>query len=386
MNHQKNEVGIGANALVIYGGGLCDNAARFITDTAFALSTHNSFDKVFVGRYSFRALTEDDSLIEEWTMESMKKYANVLGGYFGTCRETDLANDEQARKRAIDKCKRFNIRYIFLGGGDGSARQMAEIADLFKAEGIYFVFALPLTIDGIEGGAYVGIDAAVNTSLKRIEEVASTGLRTLDGNKYPALAVKLMGRNRDNILAEVISRIDKNGIRDFEEGEVDVKAIPANYYWSSDNLIEAMSIEENPNGGKLIGKPVLILYSEGAELEGSIQLQKADLKNLAQIAGRKLRFYSIGHNSQINDETPMNDKINNAYLVSNIVKTAIDTIQKNFSAKTEEPFSVVCDSTKNAGLNIRAESFDYFAKFNPRDGQKPTLEKSLEETLKKYIP
>lgn len=389
MNHQKEKKIIGGNALVIYGGGLCDNAARFIIDTAEALYAEDLFEKVFVGYYSFRALTEDDSLIEEWTVGSGAKYEDVLGGYFGTCRETDLVNDEQARKRAFDKCKRFNIRYIFLGGGDGSARQMAEIAELFKAEGIFFVFTLPLTIDGIEGGNFVGLRAAVNVSMHRINEVSSTGLRTLEGNKYPVLAVKLMGRNRDNILAEVISWIDSDGIKDFNMDEVKVIAIPANYSWHRGNLIRAMTVEDNPNGGKLIGKPLLILYSEGAKIADvmqglDVQLKKEDLKKMAAIAGRKIRFYSIGHSSQINNETTDNAITVHRNLVYNLVEVATNNIRKNISCNTEEPFSLVYDSDKT--VSIRIENYDYFAKLNPRDGQKPTLEKGLEETLKKYIP
>jgi len=384
MNHQDHQGKmISANALIIYGGGLCDNAARFITDTAEALYTSNSFEKVFVGRYSFRALTEDDSLIEQWTKESSARYDNVLGGYFGTCRETDLANDEQARKRAFEKCKRLGIRYIFLGGGDGSARQMAEITELFMAEGIYFVFTLPLTIDGIEGGHSLGLRAAVNVSLRRIDEVSSTGLRTLDGNKYPALAVKLMGRNRDNILAEVISSIDSEGIIDFDKDEVEIRAIPANYSWSKDNLIEAMRAEGDANGGKLIGKPLLILYSEGARI-GNVQLEKEDLKKMAAIAGRKLRFYSIGHSSQINNETSPFDMAVNRLLVNEIVDKALTAIYENISNGEEKSFSVVGDS--NGSHNLRIESYKYFAILNPRKGQKPTLKKEQEETLKKYIP
>lgn len=385
MNHQNEGKVISGNALVIYGGGLCDNAARFITDMAQALyRSSNSFEKVFVGRFSFRALTEDDSLIEEWTEESSAKYEDVLGGYFGTCRETDLANDEQARKRAFDKCKRFGIRYIFLGGGDGSARQMAEIAELFKEQGIYFVFALPLTIDGIEGGNFIGLRAAVNVSLHRIDEVSSTGLRTLEGNKYPALAVKLMGRNRDNILAEVMTWIDANGIRDFGKDEVEIKAIPANYPWSKENLIEAMKVEGDPNGGKLIGKPLLILYSEGAKL-GDVQLEKNDLKEMAANAGRKLRFFSIGHNSQINGETTDLAKDVHRNIVNDIAEKALNTIHKNMSSNTEEPFSIVVSDSRKS-LPIRVEKYDYFAKLNPRERQKPTLEKNTEKILKKYIP
>ena len=382
MNRQskKEKRVIDASALVIYGGGLCDNAAQFITDTAELLRKKGIFQKVFVGRYSFRCLTEDESLIREWFESSSKAYSDVLGGFFGTCRETDLASDEQARNRAIARCKSLNIKYIFLGGGDGSARQMAEIADMFQKEGIYFIFTMPLTIDGIEGGTSIGIDSAVKASLARINEVSSTGLRTLDGNKFPALAVKLMGRNRDNILAEVLEIINTKGLKDFGRDEIDIFAIPANYEWSEENLTKAMTVEDNPNAGKLIGKPALILYSEGAKLNG-VQLEKNDLKQIAKKAGKKLRFYSIGHNSQINNATTTEDKLGIHVVLKTAVDVAVKHIVTQYDMNDEKPFSLVWNVK-----DIKVESYDYFAKKNPRVGQKPKLKKKLETTLKKYIP
>lgn len=382
MNHQnkKKKRIIDACALIIYGGGLCDNAAQFITETAELLRKKGIFQRVFVGRYSFRCLTEDEALIKEWSEVSPNVYKNVLGGFFGTCRETDLASDDQARNRAIARCKSLNIKYIFLGGGDGTARQMSEVAEAFQKEGINFVFTLPLTIDGIEGGASIGLESAVKASLARINEVSSTGLRTLDGNKYPALAIKLMGRNRDNILAEVIADIDVHGIKDFSRDEVEICAIPANYEWSDENLTQILAIEDNPNAGKLLGKPVLILYSEGAKLN-DVQLEKTDLKMMAKKAGRKLRFYSIGHNSQINNATSHNDRMGIHAIIKMVVDAAVDNIIAMNDNNKEMPFSVVWDVK-----TVRIEGFDYFARKNPRTGQKPKLKKKMETTLKKYIP
>ena len=61
------------------------------------------------------------------------------------------------------------------------------------------------------------------------------------------------------------------------------------------------------------------------------------------------------------------------YVSASIIKSAICD-GKSFSLKFNE-FS-----------SATIEPIDYWAKLNPREGQKPTLDPELEKLLKKYIP
>lgn len=364
MNHRYG------NALVFYGGGLCDCAAFYISQLTQRLSERELFEKTYVGFYSFRCLTEK-GLIKEWNQELYEKTINVFGGYFGTARKIDLASDTVLLERAIACCKKFNIRWIFLAGGDGSSRQMAEIYKSFEKEGIKFVFTMPMTIDGITGGKAFGINSAVEASLHQIETISSTTLRTLDGNKYPGIVFELQGRNRDDILANVIFEIYNTcKIADFPRDEIQIIAIPANMDWSEERLRSRLHIEENPYQGEILGKPTIILLSEGATIK------KKQLVALAKEEGMKLRTFSVGHFSQVNGCTTKEEKVS----IINIIEKSIDIIEEDIV--DGESFTLVFHD--NRPFEVR-DAY-YFADLNPREDQRAILEPKLQHTLELYLP
>jgi len=355
------------NALVLYGGGLCDCAAYYISTFAKKLDERNIFNEVFVGYFSFRALTEE-GLIKQWK-ELNGIVEKVFPGYFGTARETDLT-DLVLQKRAIQTCKDNGIGWIFLAGGDGSARQMSEIAESFSKEGIQWIFTMPLTIDGINGGGSLGIQAAVEASLNQIEFVSSTALRTLQGNAFPGIVFELQGRNRDDILISVLDKIRcKNKFADFKLEEIDIISIPANYEWNEQELRKRLNLKVHPYGGRLCGKPVVILLSEGA----SITME--DVILLGKEEGRKIRSYAIGHFSQVNGFDT--DK----WLISDLVDEIIQIVCRKLDDK--KPFSIVYDQDFSIP---RVEKFDYFAERNPRSGYKQELSQDDIQLLAKYTP
>lgn len=372
MNHQKY-----GNALVFYGGGLCDCAAFYMAEFCQRIKAQELFDNVYVGFYSFRCLTQI-GLIEEWTEELYKKSHSVHGGYFGTARKTDLANDLVLQERAIKTCKELNVKWIFLAGGDGSSRQVAEICNVFAENGIHFCFTMPMTIDGIEGGYALGREAAVAATLKQMAEVTSTTLRTLDGNKYPGVVFELQGRNRDDILAQVLyeltCRVSVNsaGIGDFKLCDVDIIAIPANTEWSVENLKKKLHIDSNPESAEILGKPTVIFLSEGASIK------KKEVVELAKAEGKKLRAYEIGHYSQINNCTSDYDK----EIITNIIDYSMRVI-KDYIESGYGSFTIVYDDDEGA---MYVQKPDYFAELNPKEGQIATLPVHLQESIDKYLP
>ncbi len=363
---------VNSNALVFYGGGLCDPAAYYIAEFTQNLKRQALFDKVYVGFYSFRCLVYSD-FIKEWSDSLYEEARKSSGGFFGSAREINLADSRKPEliKNAIKICKKLKIKWIFLAGGDGSARQMSEIVDSFEKAGIHFVFTMPMTIDGIEGGFSFGINAAVRVSIKRIIDCVSTSLRTLDGNKFPALTVILQGRNRNDILANVLYNLDKmDRIGDFTKDEIDIIAIPTGCDWRKDGggRLKPQYIVESDF--EMYGKPKLILVSEGAKFPNKG-------KNIEKYTRVKTRVSVVAHESQMNGFTSEGDR----HDIDIMIVRSMNIIRKNM--KRKKSYTIVINPTN---FEMYCESPHYFAEKNPRKGLHPKLALHLDECLKKYHP
>lgn len=301
------------NALVIYGGGLGECAAFYIAQLAQALSKRQIFGKVKVGMYSFQSLLID-GLIKNWTPKMYEFTKDVQAGYFGTARDTDLTNPA-FMERAISICKQHDIKWIFLAGGDGSSRQMSEICDGFAAEGINFCFTMPLTVDGIEGGDSFGLAEAVSVSLKRIRNVSSTFLRTLERNCFPGAIIIVQGRNRDDILANVIFELNRClTLGDFLTDEIDIIAIPANMEWSRERLKEKLHVDST-HTFELAGRPKLVLMSEGADITAD---------EIVKMSNIKIRTESVGYETQVNGLLSTMTK----YYIGKVIEEQVATIEE----------------------------------------------------------
>lgn len=356
------------NALVIYGGGLNECAAYYISEFAQTLNNHKIFGKVKVGMYSFQSLLID-GLIKDWTTKLYSSTKDVQAGYFGTARDTDLSNPE-LMKRAISICKQHDIKWIFLAGGDGSSRQMSEICDGFAEEGIKFCFTMPLTVDGIEGGDSYGLTEAVEISLKRINHLSSTFLRTLERNCFPGAVIILQGRNRDDILANVIYELNRClTLGDFLTDEIDIIAIPANMEWSRERLKEKLHVDWTP-AFELAGRPKLVLMSEGASITAD---------EIVEMANIKMRIEAIGYETQVNGLLTEMRK----YYVKKTIEKQVGIVEEVLSQKNPQPFTLV---TRELMKSITVQSSDYFARLNPRENQAVTLAPKLKAVVKKYLP
>lgn len=339
--------------LIIHGGGLVDPSKEVILRLAKKLYSENVYNRIFLGKYSFMSLYSRDLWIEysESTEEFLK---SKRGTFFGTSRGIDLT-DSKLICDVLRTLHSNNINTVIVCGGDGSARQCAEINDIFSKNGINIIFAVPLTVDGINGGWSFGLDQAVRESVCQIENVAATSLETRDKGHFSVVAVELQGRNRDDILATVLQHLYRKGqIADCSLDDILLRVVPANYETDNKKLIDEINSSD---------KRTLILISEGASLK---------VYDLQKLTDRKVRTVVIGHAVQSNNMTTDEDmqKYSDWLAdVANIICTA-----------PRESYCIV-----NDGISRWAEPIDYYANLNPRHGQKAIISKGLEILLKTFM-
>lgn len=341
------------NAIIIHGGGLVDPSKEVILRIARGLSEMKVYDKIYLGQYSFMSLYTPSLLWEydEYTEEFLK---DKRGTFLGTCRDIDLTNPDLMQK-AIDFMKYKDIKTVIVCGGDGSARQCAEINGELQKNGINIVFAVPLTVDGINGGDFIGLEQAVREAVRQIENVAATSLETRDKGEFSVVAVELQGRNRDDILANVLWHFyNRRKVADCNIDEICLRVVPANYPTDEAKLIEEINSSN---------KRTLVLVSEGASLKLS------DLKDKVE---RKVRTVVVGHAVQSNGMTTAKDMEKYSMWLADVVCL----IKEN----PDVSFSIV-----NNGYARKVESIDYYALLNPRKNQQAPLSNALEYVLKLYM-
>ncbi len=339
------------NAIIIHGGGLVDPSKNILMRLAENVS--KVYDTVFIGSYSFESLYTPE-FINEYNDELVEKVKDKRGTYFGTCRAIDLCK-EALFKKAIKCLSEKNIVTIIVAGGDGSSRQVAETYQDFAAVGINIIFPIPLTVDGINGGLSVGVKEAVSESIRQIENIAATSLQTREAEKFGVVMVELQGRNRDTIIAEVMKNFHSSRkIADWGIDELEVKVIPANFETNEDELVD--EINESY-------KRTLVLISEGARIK---------MTELTKRIERRVRLLTIGHQSQSNNmTTEVNLRFYNKW---------VDECCKIIA---QDPYGSFCISNKNSIIKKRA--IDYYAKLNPRHGQKEELPIQLKDIILGYM-
>ena len=276
------------NLLVIFGGGLIDCGKQVILRLASNLSKSSCFQTIYIGQYSFESFYTPEFLhIFDYRLEERVK--NSRGTIFGTCRDINLS-DPILFKESIKCLKEHNIFNIIVVGGDGSSRQVAEISEALEENGINIVFAVPLTIDGINGGASIGLNQASRESIRQIENIASTSLQTREAGKFGVVMVELQGRNRDDILASVLLHfLKEQKIADNNLSDILLRVVPATIKSDYKKLVEEVNSSS---------KPTLILVSEGA---------KVKISTLKKLIDRKVRTVVVGHASQSNNSTTKED-------------------------------------------------------------------------------
>lgn len=341
------------NLLITFGGGLIDCALQVILRIAQNLSEANIFKKIFIGEYSFESFyTQDFS--HEYNKELIEKVKGARGTRFGTCRGINLT-DPILLTKSIQFLKANNITTIINIGGDGSSRNVAEISAAFKNMGINIIFPIPLTIDGINGGKSIGMIPAVRESIRQTENMVSTSLMTRDNEKFGVVAVELQGRNRDDIMANVLWHFIKSGkIADIPLTDMLLRVIPANIPFDEGKLINQVNSSS---------MPTLLLSSEGSGF---------NISNLKDKVSRKVRTAVVGHASQSNNMTT--DADIEEYNVW------IDEVSKHIISNPSDSYSLV-----NRNNEIMEMPIDYYAVLNPRENQVAEMDAFFIYWLKKYM-
>lgn len=341
------------NALIGYGGGLVDCAKQILMRLASNLSKGKVFDKIFIGQYSFESFYNSDFL-HIYDEDLVEKVKDTRGTFFGTCRDINLT-DPILFNKSIIMLKKHDIKTIIIVGGDGSSRQVAEISDALAEEGINIIFAIPLTIDGINGGLSIGITQATRESIRQVENIVSTSLQTRDKEKFGVVVVELQGRNRDDIMAKVLLHFIKTKqIADISLSDMLLRVIPANIETDKKKLIAEVNDST---------KKTLILLSEGAEIK---------IPELDNEINRKVRSLVVGHPSQSNNMTTEAD-------IAEYNKW-IDSVTKCIEESPDESYCLV-----NYDNSIWEAPIDYYAVNNPKKNQDVEMDTFCKYWLKMYM-
>lgn len=356
-----------ANVIIIHGGGLVEPSKVVLMRIAEELRLHHVYNEIFIDKYSFEALYSPEFWLEynETLIETVK---GKRGTFFGTSRGIDLT-DPELSKKAISCLTDRDVKTVIVAGGDGSSRQVAEISDTFMKNGINLIFAVPLTIDGINGGLSIGINEAVNESIRQTENIVSTAFETRDYGNYGVVMVELQGRNRDDILANVLKRFcEEHKVADYDLSEILLRVIPANYKTDENKLVD----EINKSSAR-----TLLLVSEGAKIK---------IPELTKKLNRKVRSLIVGYPSQSNNMMSSGDN----ELYNKWIHYACEIIESdpygsyciaNFAEDLEDFSSLDCLRYKS----IEKKPIDYYAKLNPREGQKAELAYELENLILQYM-
>ena len=359
-----------SNVIIIHGGGLVESSKHVLMRIAEELRNVDTYHKIFIGKYSFEALFTPEYWLE-YNKTLIQDVKDKRGSYFGTSRGFFLT-DKELSEKAISCLKEGNIKTVIVAGGDGSARQVAEISDTFKENGINIIFAIPLTIDGINGGLSIGIKEAVRESVRQIENIVSTAFETRDYGKYGVVMVELQGRNRDDIMANVLRCfVSKKTVADYNLNEILLKVIPANYETNEKNLVD----EINSSDAR-----TLLLVSEGAEKK---------IPELTEKTKRKVRSLVVGYPSQSNNMMKSTDRgIYDLWIrcVCNII--TLDPYNSYCIVNTAEDleeFYIEATIKNSIGKVLSKKSVDYYAKLNPRDCQKAELSDELNDLIFNYM-
>ena len=341
------------NALIIHGGGLVDPSRFVLMRLAHNLDNFQAYEKVYIGKYSFESLYKPEFWTQyNWHLVEKLKYKR--GTYFGTSRGIDLT-DPILSNKAISCLKERNVTTVIVAGGDGSSRQVAEISDTFMKNGINIVFAIPLTMDGINGGVSIGLKQAVRESIRQIENIASASLETRNDEKFGVVIVELQGRNRDDVIANVLKIFcSKKRVADCDFEDLFLRVVPANIETDVEKLIDEINNSS---------KRTLVLISEGADIS---------IPELKEKINRKVRSLTVGHPSQSNGMTTKEDEYKYGLWMEKITYMIMQY--------QGESFCVV----KNGEVFYKCP-IDYYAKLNPRNGQKPEISEELINLMKDYM-
>lgn len=343
------------NVVITHGGGLVDPSKDVLLRLASNLYSGDTYGKVFLARFSFEGLYTPEYWLE-YNEQLKHELKNKRGTWFGTCRDIDYISNPDLFNKAISCMKERGVKTLIVAGGDGSSRQVAETEEMFNKNGINVIFAVPLTIDGINGGECIGMQQALRETYRQTENFTATAFETKNSGKFPIVLIETQGRNRDDIMANTIKYFhDKGSVADESLDDICMLAVPATLETDFETLISRINSTE---------KRTLVFISEGAKIKMSQIMDSC--KN------RKVRTLVIGHQSQSNNMTTDSDR----KLYDRWLGEACWLIKFN----KNKSYSIVKDE-----FGVWIKPLEYYAKLNPRNNQKAELSEELTNLMKTYM-
>lgn len=343
------------NVVLIHGGGLVDPSKVVLLRLARGLKFGGAYDKVFLARFSFEGLYTPQYWLE-YNEQLEKELKFKRGTWFGTCRDIDYVSNPDLFNKAVSHMKERSVDTLIVAGGDGSSRQVAETKEMFEENNIHVIFAVPLTIDGINGGESIGMEQALRETYRQTENFVATAFETKNQGKFPVVLIETQGRNRDDIMANTLKHFhEKGSVADESLNDINMLAVPATMETNFEALMSKITSNE---------KRTLVFISEGAKIKMS-QIMDA-CKN------RKVRTLVIGHQSQSNNMTNTLDEVG--------YDIWLDTVCRRINENRDMSYSIVKDLS-----GIRIMPLEYYAELNPRKNQVAKLSEELTSLIKTYM-
>lgn len=357
---------------VIYGGGQIPSANYVIGELIRKLLRINT--QVYAIHKSYMGLA-DPTCYEKMDLPKACKIQKQIGTYLSTCRKVFSYSDEWFYDIIFNLTK-YNIHTLFICGGDGSALGAKNFEARCKKSGFKIkIIFIPCTIDGLNGSLSIGINSAVEETLRRTKMMAVNSFATFDnGMKGARIAiVEIQGRNRNDIAVNVLKQlIAELFIGKFGISEINIKFLASGYIWRYTELIESVISTD---------MPTLIIASEGAKpselwwdaISGTGVVAK--LTNLVNATGvRKANCDVIGYLSQTNDFISNSEK--------NLIKmwtiVASQVLETSFD---DESKAIICDSSKK----IETVPLSYITNLNSNCKEPELISIEDLEILKPYM-
>lgn len=359
---------------VIYGGGQIPSANYVIGELIKKLLRMSI--QVYAIHKSYMGLADSTCYEKIDDMLKACKIQKQIGTYLSTCRKVFPATDEWFDKIIMNLSK-YGINTLFICGGDGSALGARDFQARCEEIGYKMkIIFIPCTIDGINGSLSIGLNSAVEESLRQTKMIAANSFATFDNKMRGAriAIVEIQGRNRNDIAVNVLKQIiADSSIAKFAISEINIKFLASGYKWSYTELINSVIATD---------MPTLILASEGAKptemwwdaISGDNISSK--LTNLINATGiRKANCDVIGYLSQTNDFISSNEK----NLIDMWTLKAIQEFERCLLSVGST--AIICDTDKK----LKAVPLSYITELNPNCKEPAII--SIEDliTLKPYM-
>ncbi len=205
------------NVGVILSGGQAPGGHNVIAGLFDALKTANSENKLYGFLGGPSGIVEGEYI--ELTEDKINAYRNTGGFDIIGSGRTKLETESQFKK-ALEVCKKLNIKAIVIIGGDDSNTNACLLAQWMAQNNTGItVIGCPKTIDGDLKNDQIEISFGFDTATKTYSELIGNIQRDANSAKKYWHFIKLMGRSASHVALEVALQTQPNIVLIGEEVE-----------------------------------------------------------------------------------------------------------------------------------------------------------------------